>query len=1167
MKRILLVVMTALMLTPAWADVEINEQTFPDANFRNIVSSMTIDKDRSGTLSDDEIASVTSLNVANRSITDLAGIQYFTALTELKCYGCNFTALNLSNNKALTSVSCYNNNLNVEAMTSFIASLPTVSEGQLYVKLISANSEHNLCTTEHVAAAKDKGWTVYDSNKNEYAGLTVLCSIDETNFPDETFRTYVASSSVDRNQDAILTDEETSPVTSTFGGSYLTGKNIASLKGIEYFTAMKQLYCYNNQLTTLDLSQNKALTRIECYGNQIQGEGMDAFVACLPTVEEGSIYLINNENEGNACSREHIREMNGKGWSVLQKDLQKEGQPSYWQEMSGLEPVEINETNFPDEALRTELSKKTYDKDGDGVLSGNELSTKKEIRLNYLKTLSDLTGLEHFVNLKTLHIYQGALTAIDTRGLVNLESLEISRVSSLTSVDVSKNEKLTRLKIYDAANISSLSLTPTIKTLDLDKTPLIKELNVKPLTDLRLLTLGGLGIVDLDISGLKSLTQLSIGSGDGLSTLTPLKSLIISDCSSLTSIRCSCQSIETLEIDGLDALEKMAVWRCLYLTTLKVKNCAKLRELECDCRPNGVARGGGSLATLELENCPKLYLLDCENNVLREVNLDKVTGLRNLDFDDNQLMELDLSKLDATADVGYANYYFDLNEKPSVIAVKLSKTQVGLNIPDRFNVKSVSNLRAVGKSQAASEVTIDGIRYFVFYNDADAANNLIKADNYYDYDTMLPEEAKAKLADRESEIMHVTLDVTGVTKHPAFIKLASTEVVKGVYGSAAPASPGIIRSQDYDGKLTYKSSNEKVVTVDADGKLTIVGAGKATITISGAETDYRLAPEDISYEVEIDKAKVTFAYAEAKQEMIILDEVPENKLDIGVYDGTVTYKSSDAKIATVDADGKVTVVAAGVVAITASGAETANCYEATPASYELTIKKKTCTLTLSAAEVSGVYGGTATAPEVTKGNGYDGTLEYESGDKNVVTVSDEGVLTIVGAGETIVTVSGPETAYCYAPASVSYTVKIAKADVAFSFAEESQEMFFKREIPANELDKGVYDGTVVYAINNSDIAEFDADGQLIVKAVGIVTITASGVETTNCNKPTAASYTLTINKLPGDVNEDGEVNETDFELVADCIMSGGYDKKYDLNDDNKVNAADLVELANMAKIK
>lgn len=409
MKRILLVVMTAFMLTPAWADVEINDQTFPDEKFRSYVSTKAIDSDRSGTLSDGEIASVTSLSVNGKSITDLAGIEYFTALTELKCYNNKLTALNLSKNKALTSVSCYNNNLNVEAMTSFIASLPTVSEGQLYVKLISANSEHNLCTTEHVAAAKAKGWTVYDSPKKEYAGLTVFCSIDETNFPDETFRTYVASSSVDRNQDAILTDEETSPFTSSFGGSYLTGKNIASLKGIEYFTAIKQLYCSNNQLTTLDLSQNKALTRMECYGNQIQGEGMDAFVACLPTVEEGSIYMINNQNEGNACTLEQIRLMNEKGWSVLQKDLQKEGQPSYWQEMSGLEAVEINETNFPDEALRTELSKKTYDKDGDGVLSGNELSTKKEINLNYLKTLSDLTGLEHFVNLKTLHISQGGI--------------------------------------------------------------------------------------------------------------------------------------------------------------------------------------------------------------------------------------------------------------------------------------------------------------------------------------------------------------------------------------------------------------------------------------------------------------------------------------------------------------------------------------------------------------------------------------------------------------------------------------------------------------------------------------------------------------------------------------------------------------------------------------
>ena len=74
-----------------------------------------------------------------------------------------------------------------------------------------------------------------------------------------------------------------------------------------------------------------------------------------------------------------------------------------------------------------------------------------------------------------------------------------------------------------------------------------------------------------------------------------------------------------------------------------------------------------------------------------------------------------------------------------------------------------------------------------------------------------------------------------------------------------------------------------------------------------------------------DKADVTFVYAEDKQEMVSLNQVPENKLSTGIYDGTVTYQTSDAKIATVDANGKLTVVkAAGVVTITASGAETPN---------------------------------------------------------------------------------------------------------------------------------------------------------------------------------------------------------------------------------------------------
>ena len=146
--------------------------------------------------------------------------------------------------------------------------------------------------------------------------------------------------------------------------------------------------------------------------------------------------------------------------------------------------------------------------------------------------------------------------------------------------------------------------------------------------------------------------------------------------------------------------------------------------------------------------------------------------------------------------------------------------------------------------------------------------------------------------------------------------------------------------------------------------------------------------------------------------MIILGEVPANTLNKGVYDGTVTYSSSDTNIATVAANGTVTVKAAGEVTITASGAETNNCNAPTAASYKLTIKKKTTTLSIASAQVEGVYGGTVNNPAVTL-NGYDGTLAYASSNTNVVTVAANGKLTVKGAGEATITVSAPETAIYY----------------------------------------------------------------------------------------------------------------------------------------------------------
>ena len=79
-------------------------------------------------------------------------------------------------------------------------------------------------------------------------------TINSTNFPDSSFRGYV-SDKLDKNGDLILSADEIAAATSIS----VYGWGIANLKGIEYFTALKKLYCGGNQFTSLDLSQNTAL--------------------------------------------------------------------------------------------------------------------------------------------------------------------------------------------------------------------------------------------------------------------------------------------------------------------------------------------------------------------------------------------------------------------------------------------------------------------------------------------------------------------------------------------------------------------------------------------------------------------------------------------------------------------------------------------------------------------------------------------------------------------------------------------------------------------------------------------------------------------------------------------------------------------------------------------
>ncbi|MCR4702412.1 MAG: leucine-rich repeat domain-containing protein [Saccharofermentans sp.] len=88
--------------------------------------------------------------------------------------------------------------------------------------------------------------------------------INETNFPDENFRSYV-SKECDKDGNGFLSDSEISKVKSI----YVVFCSITDMKGIEYFTSLEYLYCFNNKITSLDLSKNTELKELRCHSNKL----------------------------------------------------------------------------------------------------------------------------------------------------------------------------------------------------------------------------------------------------------------------------------------------------------------------------------------------------------------------------------------------------------------------------------------------------------------------------------------------------------------------------------------------------------------------------------------------------------------------------------------------------------------------------------------------------------------------------------------------------------------------------------------------------------------------------------------------------------------------------------------------------------------------------------
>lgn len=465
---------------------------------------------------------LTELNCVNNQLTAL-NLSNNTALKKLECSINQLTALDLSKNMALTwlmcddnqltslkvstsatglssptiPLYCYGNRLSGSNMDAFISSLPTKTEskGDLCVKYLDLSPDNEMTSAQVVAAAK-KGWktTINHGNYRTYYPGSDAIAINKTNFPDANFCSYVLSN-CDTDEDTYLSTPEIEAVAEID----VWNKSITNLKGIEYFTALRELYCtdnrltalnvskntkltkllcannqlteldllkntaleyldchgnqlaeldlskntaleiiwcYGNKLTTLDVSNNKSLTRVGCYGNQISGAGMETLVSSLHRI---------NVNSGNL----NVYNTDGTDGNVITTVQVQAAKDKHWNVLTsdnsdypGVDPgIVIDEENFPCKLFRTDVLL-SYDTNEDGYLS----TAEAEAVTVYMRSgVTNFKGIEYFTELEQL----------DGSG------------SLATEIDLSKNTKLKWLSLYDGQ----------LKKLDLSKNTALESVD------------------------------------------------------------------------------------------------------------------------------------------------------------------------------------------------------------------------------------------------------------------------------------------------------------------------------------------------------------------------------------------------------------------------------------------------------------------------------------------------------------------------------------------------------------------------------------------------------------------------------------------------------------------------------------------------------------------
>lgn len=534
----------------------------PDVNFENKLIALGIDKDgTNGKVATYSIDKVTSLNVSKSAITDLTGLQDFTALTSLEATDNKLTTINVAKNLLLTNLNVSKNQLtNVDVSTNN--------------KLVTLNCSTNAITALNIS--NNLSLSNLNCSNNVITTLDVSRHLELSNLNCST--------------------------------------NALTVLNVSKNTKLTILSASINNLEDLDISKNTLVKEIDCAGNNLYNLNLkNGNNVNMERVIFGNF----TENPNLLCIQVDDATFSKDNW------IAKDATATYSSDACPLNGkfTLIPDINF--EKLLIEKGIDKDGENGQVLTASISGITQLNTYDSKIKVL-DLTGIQDFSALETLNCSSASLTNLDLTKNVNLTTLDCSH-NKLTSLDLSKNIKLKSLNFSGnaltttdfSANVNLTSLTAydsQLTTIDLSKNTALltlgvydnklTSLDVSANVNLTTLAVSNNLLTSLDISANTKLTAINVSENQ-------LTTLDVSNNTLLTSMSAYSNKFENLNTDNNTLLTNLDL-RHNKIETIDVSKNAALIQLTIS---------DNKLTTFDITKNTALSMLMLNNNQLTSLNL------------------------------------------------------------------------------------------------------------------------------------------------------------------------------------------------------------------------------------------------------------------------------------------------------------------------------------------------------------------------------------------------------------------------------------------------------------------------------------------------------------------------------------------------------------------